>query len=168
MKSLTLILSIAAISFTFYISCNNESNITPTNLIENSQKDLIGFECANPHNCEMVHFCLNLIDGSDGSEFNYVNIKRVKVDNIGTDCSASFYRCSYITSGSNPTGMGCFLPWNNSNCAYTRSVCLQTQDNKTYTGSVYFEYNNYNGAIITVYYNPYVNCPFNDIEGNEQ
>ncbi|MCX6165272.1 MAG: hypothetical protein NTU73_10530 [Ignavibacteriae bacterium] len=114
----------------------------------------------------MVHICLYLRFGE--TEFDYETIYKAIVTHEGHDCTSPNYYCSYITSGSNPTAMGCYLPWNDYDCHYIRSVCLTTYEGGTYTGSVEFSYPLTEQLWVDLYYNPNVECNFGGIEKNNE
>lgn len=123
-------------------------------------------KCAIPSYCDSgkgEHFCLYLFNGDTGTEFNYSSIYRVVVTHTGFDCDSISYYCRYVSGGSNPTGLGCVLPWCSNKCIYTRGVCLVTTDNRTYTGSRTFGYQGYSGCTVTVYESD-TQCDFGGIE----
>jgi hypothetical protein len=170
MKTLKIFLSLALLSFIGYlISCDvvePDKNKIINNTDFLSDCNTPADKCAIPTYCDSgkgEHFCLYLYNGDTDTEFNYSSIYRVIVTHTGVDCDSISYYCRYISGGSNPTGLGCVLPWCSSNCRYIRSVCLLTTDNKTYEGSVTFGYSNYSGCRDTVYQTD-GECDFGGIE----
>jgi len=157
MKPIKILASVIFLLLLGYlISCD----ITETNRKENLNID--GFSdcndppdrCLVPSYCDSgkgEHFCLYLFYGDTEEEFNYSNIEKVKVTHTGVDCNDNSYYCSYVTIGAGSQAMGCVLPWCNDYCSYTRSVCLETYDNKTYTGSRSFSYIDYEDCTVYVY-----------------
>ena len=110
-----------------------------------------------------MHLCLYLFNGDTDSLFNYFNIYKAEVIHTGYDCANNSYYCRYVTSGSSAYGMGCVLPWCDDDCIYTRFVCIQTNDNKTYTGQRTFGYDGFDGCTVTVYESD-TQCDFGGIE----
>ncbi|MFZ4592330.1 MAG: hypothetical protein ACOYN6_15115 [Ignavibacteria bacterium] len=179
MKTLKLFVLLSAlISISYLLSCDMNKNSGLDNSVGNkvkSETDTQG-ECnANPDRCPIpsycnngkgVHFCLYLRYGDSQEEFDYANIVTARVTHTGTDCNGNTYYCNYIVSGTNATTMGTVLPWCSNYCQYTRTVCLVTSDNKTYTGSITFSYINYSGCTVDLYLSE-ENCDFGGIERNE-
>jgi hypothetical protein len=178
MKTINFILGLIILALLSYlISCDvmdtNSGKAIDNNYINNNGKMACNadpFRCTIPSSCNNgkgEHICLSLVYGDTEEEFNYSSIRKAKVWHVGRDCDSNLYYCSYITTDGNPQSMGCVLPWCNNNCSYTRTVCLVTYDNVTYTGSVQFSYANYNGAVIHLYESQAV-CDFEgDIERND-
>jgi hypothetical protein len=142
----------------------DSKNQKPINYVSQKDDGAYGYECQNPNNCDMDHFCLYL--NYNGESFSETII-RASVTNIGHDCEGLNYNCTYITSGSNPVGNGCYLPWGNSNCHYARSVIVCAESG-VYTGSVEFQYYPYNGCVIDLTYRPEMECDFGGIEKNDE
>lgn len=157
MKNKSIIISLILVFIIIYLSsCNysidgNKEIISQSDNFEcvsDSNKCGIPSYCNNGHG---KHICLNIFYKDTEEEFDYETIYKVLVTHVGKDCNNNDYYCSYVTTGSSPTGMGCVLPWCSNYCSYRRTVCLQTTDNKTYTGYRDFQYYNYNGATVAVY-----------------
>jgi hypothetical protein len=178
MKTVKLaILLVTLISISYLLSCDMNKNSVVDNSVGNTGKSETDTQsecnapankCPLPSYCDNskgVHFCLSIYDGNTKEVFNYLNIKTVRVIHSGYDCDNVSYYCDYVISGSNPTDMGCVLPWCSSYCIYTRTVCLETYDNETYTGSVTFGYDGYSGCEVDVYPSS-TNCDFGGIERN--
>ena len=136
MRKLNLILFLVFILLlTYVVSCNIKDKSNIQDLIVSPQTDGESepYNCPNPNECDMEPVCLILYYNNE--EFDYGIVKKALVNIHGTDCVSATYYCWYLTSGSSSHGMGSYLPWENDSCRFVREVCLETDDNKTYTGS---------------------------------
>lgn len=171
MKSLKLVLPVfLSFIIIYFVSCDVMDNSKNNEVIDNSKinvtnnqnSDLVGAECPNPNNCSRTNFGLYFNPIGDEDEFDYLSIYKVAVSHTGYDCVNADFWCRYVTSGTNPTGMGAMLPWG-PNCSYTRSVCLVKNDGTKWTGSVSWTYPN-SYCYITLVYTPEIACDFGGID----
>jgi len=179
MKTLKIFLSVLLLIFVSYLlSCDlNKESVSdnPVKITVGNNFDTFGEcneypdRCSVPSNCEGgkgEHFCMIIYYGDTNEEFDYENIKTIRVTHTGKDCNNNDYNCNYIIPGGGQTYMGCVLPWCDSDCVYTRSVCFETFDNKFYTGSRTFGYVGYSGCQVTVYQTE-GECDFGSVERND-
>ncbi|MCX6156833.1 MAG: hypothetical protein NTY74_02515 [Ignavibacteriae bacterium] len=178
MKTLKLFVLLSAlISISYLLSCDmNKNSVVESPAIKDGRSttgnqneiDAPPDKCPIPSSCNNgngEHLCLYLTNGTTNEEFVYGNIRKIRVTHTGTDCVGNSYYCNYILNGGNATTMGCVLPWYTNYCQYTRTVCLETYDNETYTGSRTFGYQNFSGCTVTVYLTDN-SCDFGGIERN--
>lgn len=178
MKTTNLVIGFSILFlFSYLISCD-VNDITKSNSINKQYtNDNEKLACsASPDRCPIPsscsngngeHFCLYLRDGLTKEDFDCSSIHKVSVSHIGRDCDSNIYICNYSeTNGGTSYSLGCKLPWCSDNCSYTRSVCLLTYDNITYTGSVQFSYINYAGVWIDLYESQAF-CNFGEEERND-
>ena len=178
MKTLRLaFLCITLIIISYLLSCDMNKNTFYDPITNNEGNNLDTFgecneypdRCPFPSSCNNgkgEHFCLIIYYGDTYEEFDYENIKTVRVTHTGKDCNNNNYYCKYVIPGGGQSYMGCVLPWCDDDCIYTRTVCLETYDDKVYSGSRTFSYSEYTGCQVTVYLSTEV-CDFGGIDINE-
>lgn len=129
-------------------------------------------KCTIPSYCNEgigEHLCVYLVDPYTDTEINYFDIYKAKITHSGTYCNNNSYYCSYVTNGGNPTTLGAVLPWCNTNCSYTRTICYETYGGKTYTGSINFSYPLSSTGLLNLYvYETTGNCDFGGVELQEE
>ncbi|HCN36860.1 MAG TPA: hypothetical protein DIS94_04000 [Bacteroidetes bacterium] len=163
-----IIFSISMISL---VSCN----ITETEVNKSFEVAKLNSCYAPPDKCTLPsycnngngeHICLYIFSPITDSEIDYSIIYKAKVTTSGTDCNNNSFSCSYITYNGNPTTLGSVIPWCNTNCSYTRTICFVTNSGKTYIGSVNFSYPLTAGVNVYVYETT-GECDFGGVELQE-
>lgn len=150
----------------YLVSCDvvNQQNGTGIGTGTKMSSDNLPYDCPNPNNCSPYqHHCLVFtVDDPSTDEvetLDHETIEEVRVYQSGHDCMGQSYTCNYVTNlDGNGYGAGCFLPWSNSNCYFTRTIVLCPKNGiGSWQGSATTYYPNSTGYI-PLTFDPNTNC----------